>query len=70
MICLKGHDHSSSKVKVAKFNETEPHGIRPFHCPECWQTARADTRQSNWAMITLAEAMNEGRPSCHACFPK
>jgi hypothetical protein len=70
MICIKGHDHSSSKVKVAKFNKTEPHGIRPFHCPECRQTTRVGIDQANWVLMALVAAIGEGRPPCHYCFQK
>lgn len=69
MLCLQGHDHSSIKVKVAKFNGTEPHGIRPFHCPDCWQTNRVDTVQSNWRLMTTGEAISQGRQFCKNCFP-
>jgi hypothetical protein len=70
MLCVLGHDHSSIEVKVAEFNETEPYGKRPFHCPDCWQTTRADIVQSNWTLMTIAAAVSEGRVSCKDCFPR
>ena len=68
MICQSGHDHSSQDVLVAKFNRTEPHGIRPFHCPGCWQAFRADNVTTNWSHLSLAQAQSEGRTLCRDCF--
>jgi hypothetical protein len=43
-----GHDHSIQDVKVAEWNRTEPHGTRPFHCPDCRHTKRPDHNRHNW----------------------
>jgi hypothetical protein len=69
MFCLRGHGHSTREVKVAEFNETEPYGIRPYHCPDCWQTNRVDTIQPNWTLMPITKAINEGRLACKNCFP-
>lgn len=68
MLCQKGHDHSRENVLVAALNLTEPHGVRPFHCHDCWQTSRTDTVPNNWRSMTLAQAQSQGRSPCRDCF--
>jgi hypothetical protein len=67
MFCLKGHDHSSIPVKVARHNPTNQ--LLPFHCSDCWQVSRSDHKEDNWADMALWVAILEGRPHCEDCFP-
>lgn len=68
MFCLKGHDHASIPVKIARHNPTiQP---RPFHCSECDEVSRSDHKEGNWEDMALWAAILEGRPHCEKCFPK
>ena len=68
MFCLKGHDHSSISVKVARHNPTDQLG--PFHCGDCSQISRPDDKEDNWADMFLWVAILEGLPRCEHCFPE
>jgi hypothetical protein len=67
MICHRGHDHSLKKVVVAERNPSEPHGIRPFHCPDCSHANRHNKVTRHWVMRTLPEAKQQRSP-CSVCF--
>ena len=68
MVCQNYHDHSVRQVKVAELNGTEPHGIRPFHCPDCCHTKHKDYRRDYWATMTLGQAQRQNRSPCTVCF--
>lgn len=67
MFCLKGHDHSSIPVKVARHNATDQ--TNPFHCKDCRQVSHSDPNEDNWADMFLWVAILQGRPRCENCFP-
>ncbi len=68
MRCKNEHDHSQRKVSVAQKNPTKPHGIRPFHCPDCPEVRKANKNSDNWVCVPIGEAENEGRGHCKVCF--
>ena len=68
MRCKKGHDHSQVKVCVAKRNRTKPHGIRPFHCPNCSQVRKFNKKSDNWEPYCIEKAKSEERKPCKVCF--
>ena len=67
MYCLKGHDHSSIPVEVARHNSTDQ--PQPFHCKDCSQVSGSQHNEGNWVTMFLWVAILEGCPRCEHCFP-
>lgn len=70
MKCRLGHDHPNRIEVASTDNPSEPHGPRPFHCPECHQVRKKGAVSGYWKEYkTPVDARAAGHPSpCKSCF--
>ena len=58
------------QVFAATNNDTEPHGRRPFHRPDCFYRTRAGAVEDNWTPYqSAAAALADDRLPCERCHP-
>lgn len=57
------------EVTWARYNESEPWGIRPYHRLDCAYASRPDRVDANWIVDQTHVAVTEGREPCAVCRP-